>query len=168
MTDYEKLQQAVEILRKFNLPISPILEYSINEKLQELSYQVETQSVIQEVSVAPISYAEPVQSDEYPPIKAPARLRVTRPDGSVIQDHKAANTFCQVIKEIGPEIIQELGISVDYGNLILRDQGSQRLGDKHDIGNNYYVNTHSSTAAKKRQLEKIFSALHLPWKVEII
>ena len=168
MTDFEKLQQAVEILRKFNLPISPILEYSINEKLQELSYQVESQSDNQEVSAAPISYAEPVQSDEYPPIKALARLRVTRPDGSVIQDHKAANTFCQVIKEIGPERIQELGISVDYGNLILRDQGSHRLGDKHDIGNNYYVNTHSSTAAKKRRLEKIFSALHLPWKVEII
>ena len=168
MTDYEKLEQAIEILRKLNLPISPILEYSINEKLQELSYQDKSQSDNHEVSAALISYAEPVQSDGYPPIKAQARLRVTRPDGSVIQDHKAANTFCQVIKEIGPERIQELGISVDYGNLILRDQGSHRIGDKHDIGNNFYVNTHSSTAAKKRQLEKIFSAFHLAWRVEIV
>lgn len=167
MTDYEKLEQAIEILRKLNLPISPILEYSINEKLQELSYQLETQSDIQEVSVAPISYAEPVQSDEYPPIKAPARLRVIRPDGSIIQDNKAANTFCQVIKEIGPEKVEELGISVDYQNLVLRNLGAQHLRGMHDVGNNFFVNTHSSTTAKKRQLEKIFLAFHLSWKVEI-
>lgn len=168
MTDYEKLQQAVEILRKFNLPISPILEYSINEKLQELSYQVETQSDFQEDSVTPISYVEPVQLDEYPSIKAPVRLRVTRPDGSIIQEYKAADTLCRVIKEIGPEKVEELGISVDYQNLVLRNLGTQHLGGMHDIGNNYFVNTHSSTAAKKRQLEKIFSALDLPWKVNII
>lgn len=168
MTDYEKLQQAVEILRKFNLPISPILEYSINEKLQELSYQVETSSDIHEVFVDPISYAEPIQSDEYPSAITPKRLRVTRSDGSIIQEYKAADTLCRVIKEIGPEKVEELGISVDYQNLVLRNLGTQHPGGLHDIGNNYFVNTHSSTAAKKRQLEKIFSTLHLSWKVEIV
>lgn len=168
MTDYEKLEQAIKILRKLNLPISPILEYSINEKLQELSYQVENPSDIQEVLATPTSYVEPVQPDKFPTKRAPTRLRVTRSDGSTIEDSKAANTLCLVIKEIGPELVEKIGLSVDGENIILRDLGPDRRGDRHDIGNNFFVNTHSSTSAKKIQLERIFKALHLPWKVEII
>ena len=39
---------------------------------------------------------------------------------------------------------------------------------QHPVGNGLYVLTHSSTAAKKQQLDRISKALHLGWKVEII
>ena len=168
MTDYEKLQQAVEILKKFNLPISPILEYSINEKLQELSYQVETSSDIHEVFVDPISYAEPIQSDKNNTKKAPTRLRVTRPNGSIIQEEKAANTLCQVIKEIGEEKVYNLFIRLDGNYLVTKSKNIDARSDMHYLGDDYYVNTHSNTMAKKRQLERIFSALQLSWEVEIV
>ena len=168
MTDYEKLKQAVDILRKFNLPISPILEYSINEKLQELSCQVENPSDIQEILTTLTSNVEPVQPYKFLTKLAPTRLRVTRSNGSTIEESKAANTLCLVIKEIGPEIVEKIGLSVDGQNIILRDLGPDRRGDRHDIGNNFFVNTHSSTLAKKIQLERIFKALRLPWKVDII
>ena len=39
---------------------------------------------------------------------------------------------------------------------------------QHPVGNGLYVLTHSSTAAKKKQLDRISKALHLKWKVKII
>lgn len=165
MTDYEKLQQAIEILRKLNLPISPILEYSINEKLQELSYQVESSSDIQEDSVDPISTPEPVQPGKY---LLRTGLRVTRSDGSIIQEEKAASTLCQVIKEVGAERVYNLFIPLDGMYLVMKTNYSNKRSDLHHIGDGYYVNTHSNTMSKKRHLERIFRDLNLSWKVEIV
>jgi hypothetical protein len=161
MTDYEKLQQAVEILRKLNLPISPILEYSINEKLQELSYQVESSSASEDI----ISTPEPARPGKY---YLRTGLRVTRPDGSIIQEEKAANTLCQVIKEVGPEKVYNLHIPLDGNNLVIKGENPDKHSGIHYIGDNYYVNTHSNTISKKRQLERIFQALNLGWKVDIV
>ena len=35
MTDAEELKHVLEVLKKFDLPISPILEYAIKEKIEE-------------------------------------------------------------------------------------------------------------------------------------
>lgn len=126
-------------------------------------------SAIQEVVAHPISnVGSSIKPNKSITKNAPTRLRVTRSDGSTIEDYKAANTLCLVIKEIGPEIVEKIGLSVDGQNIILHDLGPDRRGDRHDIGDNFFVNTHSSTSAKKNQLERIFKALHLSWKVEII
>ena len=167
MNDYEKLQQAVEILRKYNLPISPILEYSISEKLQELSSQVATSSCKSEGvddTESPINAYQPIQSDKY---FLRTGLRVIRSDGSVIQEERAASTLCQVIKEVGAEKVYNLFIPLDGMYLVMRTKGPNKRCDWHHIADGYYVNTHSNTLSKKRQIERIFSALHLPWRVEI-
>ena len=39
---------------------------------------------------------------------------------------------------------------------------------QHEVGNGYYINVHSNTGTKKRQLEKIFKALGLCWEVKIV
>ena len=37
MTDVEELKHVLEVLNKFDLPVSPILEYAIKEKLEQFS-----------------------------------------------------------------------------------------------------------------------------------
>ena len=168
MTDYEKLKQAVEVLRKYNLPISPILEYSISEKLQELSSQVATSSCKSEVvddTEASINTSQPIQSDKY---FLRTGLRVIRSDGSVIQEERAASTLCQVIKEVGAEKVYNLFIPLDGMYLVMKTKGPNKRCDWHHIADGYYVNTHSNTLSKKRHLERIFSSLDLSWKVEIV
>jgi hypothetical protein len=93
---------------------------------------------------------------------------VTRPDGSIIQEEKAANTLCQVIKEVGPEKVYNLHIPLDGNNLVIKGENPDKHSGIHYIGDNYYVNTHSNTISKKRQLERIFQALNLGWKVDIV
>ena len=39
---------------------------------------------------------------------------------------------------------------------------------QHEVGNGYFVNVHSNTITKKRQLDRIFSAYNLGWKAEIV
>lgn len=169
MTDVEELKNVLDVLIKFDLPISPILEYAIKEKIEQLSSSDEGDIVmpfvemqendgILEMSVKP----SPVTK------KKPSVLRVIRTDGSIIECDKAANTFCQAIKEVGVEKVFLLKIPMDTMHLITKGGNPQYPTAQHDVGKGYYVNVHSNTMTKKRQLERIFKAFNLSWKIEIV
>ena len=95
-------------------------------------------------------------------------LRVTRPDGSMIEDSKATVTLAITIKEIGVERVRNLNLSLDGMNLILIGENTLYPSQQYYLGDGYYLNTHSSTDRKKYHLEKMFKALGLDWKVEIV
>ena len=57
---------------------------------------------------------------------------------------------------------------MDGMHLVTIGGNPQYPSAQYDVGDGFFVNTHSCTAAKKRQLERIFSALNLDWKVEIV
>lgn len=96
------------------------------------------------------------------------RLKVTFPDGVVLQDKSATTTLLMAIEKIGPERVAELGISVDKANLVSKDP-STVLGNGawHQV-NDWYVNTHSNTRGKATQLKKISKHLQLNLKIEIV
>ena len=50
MTTGEELRLALNILRKYDLPVSPILEYAIKERLEKLNDTVESKDAISIVS----------------------------------------------------------------------------------------------------------------------
>lgn len=95
-------------------------------------------------------------------------LRVTRPDGSIIEDSKATVTLAMTIQEIGVEMVRSLNLSLDGMNLILIGENTLYPSQQYYLGDGYYLNTHSSTDRKKYHLEKMFKALGLKWKVEIV
>lgn len=172
MTDIEELQHLLEVMRKFDLPISPILEYAIKDKIESLSDGEDplvTQNVVKEDT--PINIFKPkfmaIESKERKKKKA-TTIRVIRADGSIIACEKAAHTISKVIKEIGGSRVYELKIPIDGMWLVTIGGNPKYPNGQYDIGDGYFVNTHSGTAEKKRQLEKIFSSLHMNWKVEII
>ena len=168
MTDAEELKHVLEVLKKFDLPISPILEYAIKEKIEEFSPNGERSA---SVPVSEVLAEESVT--ETPTIKAvtakkkPTSLRVTRANGTTIECLKAADTLCQTIQEIGTEKVFSLKIPMDGMYLVTMGGNPQYPSAQHDVGDGYFVNVHSNTNTKKRQLERIFSALNLNWKVEV-
>lgn len=168
MTDAEELKHVLEVLKKFDLPISPILEYAIKEKIEELSPNSEgnvTVPVVEKYAKERIINVSSIS--EVSTKKKPSVLRVVRSNGSVIECAKAADTLCQSIKEIGVERVYALKIPMDGMHLVTIGGNPQYPSAQHDVGDGYFVNVHSNTSTKKRQLERIFQALDLNWSVEI-
>ena len=180
MTRNEELTLLLEILRKYDLPISPILEFAIRSKMDDSSGDdmiipevcpvvsdteiVESQKIMQPVDSY---YVNPV-ADSTRKNRKKTILRVTRPDGSTIEDSKATVTLAKTILEIGVERVRALNISLDGMNLILIGENKLYPSQQYYLGDGYYLNTHSSTDRKKYHLEKMFQLLGLKWKVEIV
>lgn len=85
-----------------------------------------------------------------------------------IQEKKAALTMVKVIELAGVEKVAALNIPHDGDKLVSRTRHPLYSGNQQALSKGYLLNTHSSTEAKKRQLERILAFLHLKWKVEII
>ena len=194
MTKNEELNLLLEIMRKYDLPVSPILEFAIRSKMDDSSGD---DLIIPEVSSMK-SDTDLVQSSEIASMERPFQhsnvmleeetemdyrtrvsdttrknrkktiLRVTRPDGSIIEDSKATVTLAMTILEIGVERVRSLNLSLDGMNLILIGENTLYPSQQYYLGGGYYLNTHSSTDRKKYHLEKMFKALGLDWKVEIV
>ena len=154
-----------ELLKEFNLPVSPILEFAIKEKIESYS----NDDLHSEEQVV---HKDDLQTNPIEMVLESKRkstiIRVIRDDGSYIECVKAAHTMSQAIKEIGGNRVYDLKIPMDGMHLVTIGGNPLYPTAQHDIGNGYFVNVHSNTLTKKRQLEKIFSLLNLSWKVEVI
>ena len=109
-----------------------------------------------------------VHVNEQSGTKRVSTIRIIRPDGSVIEEKKAAQTMSSAIREIGSQKVYDLKIPQDGMFLVTKGGNPNYKSAQYDVGNGLFVNTHSSTSTKKRQFEKIFSLLNLDWKVEIV
>ena len=169
MTDVEELKHVLEVLNKFDLPVSPILEYAIKEKIEQLSSDDESTVVMPVVEVQENDgMLEVSVKTTAGTKKKPSVLRIIRTDGTIIECEKAAAAFCQAIKEVGVEKVYSLKIPMDNMHLVTIGGNPQSPTAQHNVGNGYFVNVHSNTFTKKRQLERIFKAFNLSWKVEIV
>ena len=169
MTDVEELKHVLEVLNKFDLPVSPILEYAIKEKIEQLSSDDESTVVMPVVEVQENDgMLEVSVKTTAGTKKKPSVLRIIRTDGTIIECEKAAAAFCQAIKEVGVEKVYSLKIPMDNVHLVTIGGNPQYPTAQHNVGNGYFVNVHSNTFTKKRQLERIFKAFNLSWKVEIV
>ena len=93
-------------------------------------------------------------------------LRVTFPDGTVIADKKAKNTFAETIKRIGLMKVRNLGITFCHVPIVSNTLDKKYGQAQIPVGDGLYVMTHSSTHDKKKQLDKISQELGLRLKVE--
>ena len=103
-------------------------------------------------------------------------LAVYKDDGSVIQYNTATDTFvevfAEVVKKVGAKRVCECAdnyISVSDGEPVFK-KGKHKgeHASSRKIGDGYYLNTHSSTDTKRNQLEDLFKALKLNWRVELV
>lgn len=169
MTDIEELKHVLEVLTKYDLPVSPILEYAIKEKIESLSSVEERPFAVPELTVKEKKeIAEVSISPAVGKKKKASILRIFRSDGTVIEGEKASYSFSMAISEIGVKRVYSLKIPMDGMYLVTRGGNPQYPNAQHNVGNGYFVNVHSNTVTKKRQLERIFTAFNLSWRVEII
>ena len=168
MSKLDDLHTLQRLLKEFEFPVSPILEYAIKEKIDQLSSDDDSQinmpimDVQENHGMMEVSVEAPVRIK-----KKPTKICVILADGTTIVSEKAASTFCLVIKEIGVEKVYALKRPMDGMYLVTIGGNPQYPSAQHDVGGGYFVNVHSNTKTKKRQLERIFSALNLNWKVEV-
>jgi len=97
---------------------------------------------------------------------AKTNLRVTLPNGKVIENRFAYETLQEVIMLAGVEKVLPLGIIQCGVPLIWNTQDN--FYNQKEIAKGMYLITHSSTGQKRQQIEKISEALNLGLKVEII
>ena len=95
-------------------------------------------------------------------------IRVTRPDGSIIQHGFVADTYIEVIKESYPDLIMEMGLYHAGVNIVSREYDEKYKAYQKDIGEGYLVMVNSTTEAKYEDLCFINKELELGLKVELI
>jgi len=92
-------------------------------------------------------------------------IRVTMPNGRIIQRPTAAQTMADVIEALGLEKVRALGLQVSGVDLISTSKhpkyGQAQRGK-------YFICTHSNTESKKKLLLNIAKSLGQTLKVEII
>jgi hypothetical protein len=92
-------------------------------------------------------------------------IRVTLPTGRIIHHPSAADTFTDVIEEMGFEAVRKLNLIVRGVPLVDIKQDRKYSQTKRD---GYFIITHSSTEEKKDLLEQTSKRLGKPIKVEIV
>jgi hypothetical protein len=93
-------------------------------------------------------------------------LSVKFSDGKIISHRFAYDTLVEVVKLIGYEKVKTLNIICCGVPLISNEKDD--FYTQHEVVNNIFVMTHSSTKTKKEQLETISKKLGLNLKVEIV
>ncbi len=162
MNDIEELTHILDVLRKHNLPISSTLEKAIKEKIECLSSSNRGLFCREE------NREEKCGNSTKQARKKSFSIRVIRPNGTQILGENSSCILSKVIKEIGVELVYNLRIPLDGMFLVTKGVNPQYPMSNHELGNGYYVNVHSNTITKKRQLERIFKSLNIDWKVDIV
>ena len=91
-------------------------------------------------------------------------LKVTLPDGGIIQHDKVAQTLLDVVEYIGFERVEQLNWMVSSQPFVSRMPYPRGQKEK----NGWYVTTHSSTSFKKKQIEDLSKLFKLKLKVELV
>lgn len=96
---------------------------------------------------------------------------VSFPDGTVISESKAVETFVKVVKKIGVSKVREV---VEAENLkfcrvpVISNRRDKKYGtSQKELGGGWLLITHSSNLLKKSFLEKISDKLNLGLKVTV-
>ncbi|MCC8087740.1 MAG: hypothetical protein LIO79_00475 [Rikenellaceae bacterium] len=95
-------------------------------------------------------------------------LKVTFPNGDIVQDRVVAKTFVRVIEYAGVEKVLTMGITMSNVNLISATIVTKYAACQKPIGNGLYVMTGCSTETKLKIIQQISDTLGLNLRVEKI
>ena len=102
--------------------------------------------------------------ETYNTLSAPQKLRVTMPDGEVIDHQSAQATFFEVIEKLGPERV----IEVDVKGVIISTDPSTFNHERFKRYGNYYISINHGTPQKMDYLEKFAHQLGIQLRIEIV
>lgn len=95
-------------------------------------------------------------------------LRVTFPNGKMVENRFALDTLKEVIQMVGVDKVRDLNIIQCGVPLISNTLDNAYASSQKDIANGWYLMTLSSTITKKQQLDKVSEAYNLGLTIEVI
>lgn len=95
-------------------------------------------------------------------------LKVTYPDGRVLQHRQAKLTYVEVIKDSYPDLINQMNIIHAGVNIVSRTLDEKYHDSQHPIQDGWYVMTNTTTEVKKEDLQRISEELELGLTVEMV
>lgn len=100
------------------------------------------------------------------------RLRITMPNGLVIEEQDAAESMRKFVLMVGVDTVRKIcltiGLKVDKNPLVTNTVDKNYQGRQKPLGNGWLLNTHSKTISKRSQILRIAKAIGLSIIVEII
>ena len=108
----------------------------------------------------PIPYATPIQSR--------TKIRVTFPDGRIVQEGRVSNTLIEVVKFAGAQNVRDLNITINNDNLVSNKVTPTYESSLKPVGDDLFVHTNSSTQTKFAQIQQISDELDLDLLVQLI
>lgn len=96
------------------------------------------------------------------------RLRVTLPNGKVIED-RGYKVLMDVVNEVGPDLVHEMNIMCCGLPLVDDHRSNGYYGSAQKaLNGGYWLITNSGNDTKKQQIEKISEELNLGLKVDLV
>ncbi len=98
-------------------------------------------------------------------------VKITKPDGTIIEHNNSTTTLIEVIKEVGPERVASLGLRLSSYGFVSKERVNDTKGygnSQREVGNGYYVITKLSTDAKMAKIMDISNQLNLGYTVQVI
>jgi len=166
------VQNSIEpALRPVRRDIVLVVEYSPGSPMKvKLSRKINITEALEAkvLELDPqVEHRENNKSKPYEVLQPRSVLRITLPDGRIIAKKKAADSLVEFVKYVGPIRIRSLGWKVNKVPFISNTKDAKYARAQHPVGDGWYVMTCSSTATKKKQIEKIAKELNIKVKVEI-
>ena len=97
---------------------------------------------------------------------SPKRLRVEFPDGTVMCENKATDTFVQVLYRIGLERVSSLPLKLSGCPLVSTQKHESARAVRELDG--YFIATHSSTEGKATCIQRIAKELDIKITVDVL
>ena len=95
------------------------------------------------------------------------KIKVTFPDGTVIHERKASDTFVETIRKIGVQKIRSLDMPRRQCPRILKRRRG-KTARWRDVGSGFYVSVGTDTSTKFEQLKGINKELGLGLRLELL
>ncbi len=88
--------------------------------------------------------------------------------GLVIEEYKATDTFIKILQYIGLEKISQIPeLILDGQPLVSSQRNDSAIGGIHEV-DGFFINTHSNTKLKEKQIRRIAKILNINLQVEIV
>lgn len=160
-------------LREVERPLVLVVEYDPNGSLRvNLSRKVNIAATIsdaKEITPDPVvEHSEKKKGGKKVVTKPRTRLRITMPDGSIIEEKTAWESLHKFVIAVGVDKVRAVGLIANKIPLVSNTVDKKYKTAQKPLGNGWLLMTCSDTITKRKQILTIAEASQMQVNVEII
>lgn len=160
-------------LREVERPLVLVVEYDPSGSLRvNLSRKVNIAATIsdaKEITPDPVvEHTEKTKGVKKVVSQPRTRLRITMPDGSVIEEKTAWASLHKFVLAVGVDKVRSVGLKANKIPLVSNTEDKKYRTAQKSLGNGWLLMTCSDTKTKKKQIESIATILGMEVLVKII